>query len=123
MVVRCGPVCCLPDDAGEVAAGDVEAGNAATSELVVRGLAADELMAGEAVAGDCGCARALIVSAESARGSGGMKRKRAKRAVPCAEPARLRGAPSTTTFELLIVRQPAPSGPRYRMSMRTTEKV
>jgi len=52
-----------------------------------------------------------------------MKRKRSERAVPRAEPASSVGISRTTTFELFIVRQPASSGARYRMSMRTKEKV
>ena len=51
-----------------------------------------------------------------------MKRKRSQRAVGV-ETAPAAGATRTTTFELFIVRRPTSSAPRYRMSMRTKEKV
>jgi hypothetical protein len=51
-----------------------------------------------------------------------MKRKRSQRTVRV-ETVPATEAPSTTTFELFIARPPTSSAPRYRVSMRTKEKV
>jgi len=115
----------LPDDPSDAALGEVVAGKAATGQLAVGEVVAGKAAAagaaaGEAAPGDCGSSPALIVSAATQRGKGGMKRKRSMRAVA---PAASAETPRTTTFELLIVRQPASCGPRYRMSMRTKENV